>query len=102
MAATMLNEPRKLFYELKRRPARGAASWFDLRVAQHDGLEFWQTINNAIILHGSIPADCLVKVAKRNLDNTEAEVLCEEQQPEDWEFHRVILKENSAAKSGED
>ena len=53
------------------------AHWFDLRLAHNKGLELWQTMNNAIILYDSMPADCLVKVAERNLDHTEAEILFE-------------------------
>ena len=53
-------------------------------------LRLAQTVNNAIILYDSMPPDCLVKVVTRNLDDTEAEIL------------RVILKENPAAKGGED
>ena len=41
-----------------------AVSWFDLRLAQNKELEFWQTINHAIILYDSMPADCLVKVVE--------------------------------------
>ena len=34
-----------------------------------------------------------------NVDDTEAEIMFEKQQPEDREVHRVILKENTAAKT---
>ena len=57
------------------------------------------TINNATILYDFMPADCLVKAVKRNLDDTEAEILYDKQQPEDSDFPRVVLKDNSAAKS---
>ena len=39
------------------------------------GLRIWQTISNAIILYESSPADCVVKVVRRNLEGTEAEIL---------------------------
>ena len=70
--------------------------------AHNKGLEFWQTINNAITLYDSIPADCLEKVVRRNLEDTQAEILFDKQQPNDREVHRVILKESSAANSRED
>ena len=54
-----------------------AVNWFDLRLARNKGLEFGQTIHNAIIVSDSMPVDCLVKVVERNLDDTEAEILCE-------------------------
>ena len=88
MVATVLtprleeNEPRTILCKLR---------WLN------KVLEFWQTVNNAIRLCDSIPA-CLVKVVKRNLDDTEVEVLYEKEQLAHREVHRVILKENSAAK----
>ena len=68
------NEPRKLAHKSRRR-THNAVYWFDVRLAQNEGLKFWQTINNAIIWYDSMPADGLVKVVKRNLDGTEAENL---------------------------
>ena len=47
------------------------------RKTQNKGLEVWQTINNAIIFHDSMPSDCVVRVVKRNLDDTETEILYE-------------------------
>ena len=60
---------------LKGGSAHTAVCWFDLRLAQNTGLEFLQTINNASVLNDSVPADCLFKVAKRKLDDTEVEIL---------------------------
>ena len=37
-------------------------------IARDKGLVFWQTLSNAIILIDSMPADCLVKVVKRDHD----------------------------------
>ena len=48
-----------------------------LKLAQDKGLVSWQTISNAIILHESTPADYSFKVIRRNLDEAEAEILCE-------------------------
>ena len=81
--ATMLtsrfeeNEPRTILCQLKCGPMHNAVHWFVLRLAQNKGLEFWQTINHAIILYCSMPAECLVKIVKRNLDDTEADILHE-------------------------
>ena len=44
-----------------------------MRRAQNNGLEFWQTINNAIIYVS------LVKVVERKLDDTDAEILLEKE-----------------------
>ena len=49
--------------------------WSDSSVAQNQGLEFWETVNNAIILCDTTLADCLRKGVKRKLDDTEAETL---------------------------
>ena len=38
--------------------AHNAVYSFDLRLAQNKGSEFGQTINNAIILYGSMSPDC--------------------------------------------
>ena len=71
MVATMLalqykeDEPRNIHYLFQWRPAHHAVYWFDLRLAQNRGLEFWQTINNAIILYGSKLRFC---VRKNKLD----------------------------------
>ena len=74
------DEPRNIHYLFKWRPAHHAVYWFDLRLAQNRGLELWQTINNAIILYGSIPTHFLVKVVRRKLDDAEVEILCEKEQ----------------------
>ena len=100
MVATMLalqhkeDEPRNIHYLFQWRPAHHAVCWFDLRLAQNRGLEFWQTINSAIILYGSIPTHFLVKVVRRKLDDAEVEILCEKEQAGQ---SRVILKDDPAA-----
>ena len=66
MVTTMLtprfeaNEPRTLPRTLKWKPSHTAV-WFDLRPAQNNGLEFWQTIKNAIIVYASMPVCWSVK-----------------------------------------
>ena len=66
------NEPSEIQHKLKWKT--NAVYWFDVRLAQHKGLDFWQSINNAVILYDSMLAACLVKVVKRNPDDTEAEI----------------------------
>ena len=53
--------------EIEMERMRNSAYWFELRLAQNKGLEFWQTINNA--------TDCLVKVVRRLMDDTDAGIL---------------------------
>ena len=74
----------------------------DLRLAQHKGLEFWQTIHNAIIVYDAMPAGCVVKGVKRNLDDTEAESVFEKAQLEQREVLHVVLKDKPPAKFGRD
>ena len=73
-----------------------------LRLAKkNQGLEFWQTINSTIMLSESVPADCLVKIAERNLDDTEAELL-HKKRHEQRELPRVIVMDDTAVKVGQD
>ena len=69
---------------------------------QIKGWTFWQTINNAIIPYDSMPACCFVKVVKRSLDDTEAEILNDKGEPEQREAPRAVLQEDPAAKAGRD
>ena len=57
------HEPRTSACTLKWRRTHTAVHRFDLRLAQNKGLD------------DSMPADCLVQVVERNLDDTEAEFL---------------------------
>ena len=65
-------------HKLRRRRAHDAAYWFDLKLAEYEGLTFRQTFSNAIIRNES----CLVKVGNRTQYHTEDEVL----------FRKVTLK----------
>ena len=71
----------------KWKAAHNAFDLFDLRLGTKQGLGFLgKTINNATIFFiDSMQADCLVIVVKRNLNDTEAEILYEIEQPEQRE-----------------
>ena len=71
-----------------------AVYWFDCKTVQNQGLVFWQTITNAIMLYESMPADCLVKVVKRNVDYTEARIQYHKVESDQREPPRIILREN--------
>ena len=64
-----------------------AVYWFGLQMAHDEGLVFWQTISTAIILNDSTPADCLLKVVKRN-----HEKLYQRTQPESQVTPQVVLR----------
>ena len=42
--------------------------WVKLSRAQDQGLQFWQTISNAIIVHDPVPADCIYRVITQYRD----------------------------------
>ena len=87
---------RKIAYTLKWGRMHNAIFWSDLRLAQNSGLDSWQTINNAITLYDYLPANCLVKVVKRNVDDTEAEILFAKGEPEQREVPRIVHKKKTA------
>ena len=43
---------------------QGAVFWVDINLAIREGLTFYQTRSNAIILQGTLPAHCIVKVER--------------------------------------
>ena len=51
-------------------------------------------MSNAIMPYESTPADCSFKVVRRNLDDTEAEILCERNLPERKEAPRMKVHED--------
>ena len=73
------NEPWNVPYELRWRRIHNAVFGIDLKSAKNKGLVFWQAITNAIILYDSMLADCVVKVVRRNVDDTEAKIMYEKQ-----------------------
>ena len=54
-----VSKPRKVQCRTKWKMFQNALNWINLRNAQDKGLAFWQTRSNAVILHDSVPADCL-------------------------------------------
>ena len=89
------NEPKNIPYKMRSGPVHNAIHWFDLRLAPDKDVEFWKTINNAIIVYDSVRADCLVENVRRNLDDTEAEILYDRREPEQRDFPRIRLQEKS-------
>ena len=53
------------------------------------------------MLSESMPADCLVKIAERNLDDTDAELLLKKTH-ERRELPRVVVMDDTAVKVGQD
>ena len=65
-----LSKPRKVRYYSKWKPHQDAVYWIHLARAQEKGLQFWQTRSHAIVVHDSVPADCIEKVVSMQGDET--------------------------------
>ena len=63
-----LSKPRKIHNHSKWINTQDAVYWVNLARAQNKGLRFWQTRSNAVIVHNSVPADCIYKVISQNGD----------------------------------
>ena len=74
-------------YRTKWRRQQIAVYWFDLQMAHDEGLVFWQTISTAIVLNDSMPADCLLKMVKRN-----HEILYHKTKPESQVTPDVVVR----------
>ena len=59
-----LSKPRKIHCKGKWKIIQVAIYWVSLKKAQDNGLKIWQTRSHAMILYGSVPADCLEKVVR--------------------------------------
>ena len=58
-----LEAPRHAWYKQKKwRRRQDSVHWVDIQLAQHKGLEFYQTRSNTIILYDTLPAFCIPKV----------------------------------------
>ena len=80
-------EPGKKPYTLRCRLTHSAAHWFDLRFVQHEGLVFWQTITDAIMLYDSMPAVIICEYKKfacvltfKEVNGRRPQKSCDEQQ----------------------
>ena len=60
-----LNVPRRAQYlHSAWKKHQDAVSWVDIDLAIRKGLAFYQTLSNAIILQGMLPAYCIPKVER--------------------------------------
>ena len=84
--------PRMIPYRLQWGRAHNAIDRFDSKLAQNKGCEFRQTNSNAVVLFASMPTDCLVKVVRRKLDDTAANVAHQKKAPEPKKVPRVVVK----------
>ena len=60
-----LNAPRHAQYMHKAwKKHQNAVCWVDINLALKKGLKLYQTRSNAIILHETLPANCIPKVVR--------------------------------------
>ena len=64
------SKPRKGHYRSKWETTRDAVSCVKLARAQDQGLQFWQTRSNAVIVYNSVPSDCIYKVVSQEGERT--------------------------------
>ena len=57
-----VTKPRQVLYRTRWKVYENAACRNNLNIAQGEGLAFWQTPANAVVLCDAVPADCLGKV----------------------------------------
>ena len=59
-----VTKPRQVLYRTRWKVNQNAVFRNNLKrcSTKHEGLAFWQTRSNAVILHDSVPADCLENV----------------------------------------
>ena len=65
-----LSKPSEVHCRSKGKLHHGAVYWINLARAQEPGLQFGQTRSHAIIVHDSVPADCIGKVVCQKRDLT--------------------------------
>ena len=65
-----LSKPRKVHHYSKWKTRQDAVCWINLARAQDKGLQFWQTRSNAVIVHNSVPTDCIFKVISQRGERT--------------------------------
>ena len=64
------SKPRNVHHKSKWKVSEDAVYWIHLARAQEKKLKFWQTRSRAIVVHDSVPADCIEKVVSENADKT--------------------------------
>ena len=61
-----LTKPRLALYKQEWKRHQDTVNWVDIQLAQREGLKFYQTRSNAIILYDTLPAYCISKVIVMN------------------------------------
>ena len=64
-----LTKPRLASCKHKGKRHQDTVYWVDIQLAQREGLKFYQTRCNAIILHDTFPAYCISKVVVKKSED---------------------------------
>ena len=76
-----LTKPRLARYKQKWRRHQDTMCWVDIQLAQRKGFKFYQTRCNAIILHDTLPANCISKVVVMESGDIIYEKVCVSPRP---------------------
>ena len=60
--------PQQVHYHSHWKRNQDAVYWVGLSRAQDQGVQFWQTMSHAIIVHSPVPADCIYRAISQNGD----------------------------------
>ena len=63
-----LSVPRKVHYYSKWKHDQDAVYWVKCSQAKDQGLQFWRTKSNTILVHDPVPADCIYTVISQTGD----------------------------------
>ena len=76
-----LTKPRLASYEKKWKKHQNTVYWVDIKLALREGLKFYQTRSNAIILHETLPACCIPKAIMMETGEIIYEKVCASPRP---------------------
>ena len=86
------DEPRMIPSTMKWRSIQNTTYWFDRRIAHDKRLAFYQSNNNATSAKNKMPAKSLMKMVKRNKDDSQGEILCQKEDLVREEVRHIRLR----------
>ena len=86
------DEPRMIPSTMKWRSIQNTTYWFDRRIAHDKGLAFYQSNNNATSVKNTTTAESLMKMVKRNEDDSQSEILCQKEDLVREEVRHIRLR----------
>ena len=68
-----LTVPRKVHYHSFWKHIQDAVYWVKLSPTQDQGLQFWKTKSNAVVVNDHVPADCIYRVTSQSGEQIQCE-----------------------------